>query len=88
MLLCCCHDHASRLLLFGAWTVILCNDRLAVSCAGDIIGPYLIEALSDERSYAAAMITLCDFSHSVPGLLSCALIAWLFPVQVASLGPT
>ena len=61
-------------------------ERLAYSCAGGIIGPFLIEALSDECCFAAAMITLCDFSHSVPGLLSWALIAWLFPVQVASLG--
>ena len=88
MLPCRCHDHALRLLTFGAWTLILCTDRLAVSCVGGIIGPYLIEALSDECCYAAAMITPCDYSHLVPGLLSWALIAWLLPVQVASLAPT
>ena len=62
MLLCRCHDHALRLLTFGAWTVILGTDRLAISCAGGIIGPYLIGALSDKYSYGAAMITLGAFN--------------------------
>ena len=54
------------------------RDKCSWCCAGGIIGPYLIGALSDKYSYGAAMITLGAFN------LLAALLFTTFPGAAAT----